>query len=1420
MSISPEYFEQIRKKASKRWDQLEQDPDLAGPWHQLFKQVQSPRHVLSELLQNADDAGATSTSVQIKNGVFIFRHNGEDFTSEHFLSLCRFGYSNKRALHTIGFRGIGFKSIFSLGDRVELYTPTLSIAFDSHRFTEPIWLNSPLRNDGLTEVRVEIKDVHRQREVDTNLKEWLNSPVSLLFFKNIRHINIQGEEVRWRSIGQGPVENTELVGLVNQEEKSYLIVKSQFEKFPIDALAEIRDERMLTLDDPAEYPPCQVEIVVGANGRLFVVLPTGVKTSLPFACNAPFIQDPARLKIKDPETSPTNSWLLGRIGKLAASVMLQWLKQETISIGDRSIAYGMLPEVGSDDYSLEGLCTAIIAENFNSIIENQKYLLTSEGDLKPANQSVIIPDEIIEIWPAKQAVSFLDDLNRPALSQYISKTNRSKLIDREVIEEITKSQILNTLKSKHPPKPENWYRLLNLWAYIAPEVTVCRYDASSKHIVPVCRYDASSKHIVPVQGEDVLYAAKEVVRLGKKKILQSDEDWQFLSKYLLVLNNEWIRFLSDQQRRTEDNKEEVIKKKSESSYDVLKVIGLEDSSDSTKVIEQVAVEFFGQDEVTIPDCVQLAKIAAKLGATIRQSFQYVTEDKSLHSIADIILFDDDGTLEQILPHDWSSNHLLHSDYSKEFKSCSRDDWIEWVNDGRAGIDTFVPFVQKNVPIRGRKEIQHEINARGFDQILSFPYKTHKFILKDWDFEDTLWKHWQSLAENDDNFWGHLVERILIQPDSFWSKAKSAKALQIATTGNRKGITHDQLLPTWILKLREFPCLPDTRGFYRKPAEIFRRTSETESLMDVEPFIDFRYDNESTRDLLIILGVCDTPTGPDRLLDRLRALSKSDNPPVSEVNKLYQLLDKMIYSCSTDDSAKIKQVFNDEKIILTESDNWSRLSEVFLFSDEEDVPGAEIIHPDAKNFAIWRRIGVNERPTADLVIKWLEKLPTGQMLSKDDLHRVRKILPRHAFRIWNECGHWLNLVGEWTPVENIEYSITMQSLIPWRHLHEWVKQKTADFRNLTGELLQDSPFSEFSTLANQIDNCFHQDPSFMGSSEKREWLNRFGEDICRIVLDDEDNTSRIRSLAADLAETVWQKTLGLETISYIDGTPAGTPTNADVIWSDKILYFDDIPNAKLACQVPNSLGKMFNNQDITAAFNYCFGRDTQDVTEYLEENFDLLPRNEVKPLDIDDNITEGGAISQEESDEESQKNNVPVCDDEQSREDTQDMTSEPEDDKKSEFEIIDEEQDETQESDVEIIKNPYSPKPRKPGIMERFVLNQGYQKESENHFFHSNGSRISKSNNDSIFPWEKLSPTGEVICEYWPEDHCLQREPLKLDAEVWEKIKKFPDTCAFVLSDMEGKPIELDGQHLKDMFKDDKIKLYPATYRIVYENDTK
>jgi hypothetical protein len=66
---------------------------------------------LIELLQNADDAGATLFGLHSFQSGFVVGNNGRPFTIHDVEALCRSGSSNKRrGGSTIGYRGIGFKS--------------------------------------------------------------------------------------------------------------------------------------------------------------------------------------------------------------------------------------------------------------------------------------------------------------------------------------------------------------------------------------------------------------------------------------------------------------------------------------------------------------------------------------------------------------------------------------------------------------------------------------------------------------------------------------------------------------------------------------------------------------------------------------------------------------------------------------------------------------------------------------------------------------------------------------------------------------------------------------------------------------------------------------------------------------------------------------------------------------------------------------------------------------------------------------------------------------------------------------------------------------------------------------------------------------------------------------------------------------
>ena len=95
---------------------------------------------------------------------------------------------------------------------------------------------------------------------------------------------------------------------------------------------------------------------------------------------------------------------------------------------------------------------------------------------------------------------------------------------------------------------------------------------------------------------------------------------------------------------------------------------------------------------------------------------------------------------------------------------------------------------------------------GFKQNPNSDIGAATLVLEDWDFAQRHWNHWRLLSERDPQFWCNLMTRILVQPVSYWSKAKTARALEEATNGRKRPITPDTLVPKWIYRFRS-PALP-------------------------------------------------------------------------------------------------------------------------------------------------------------------------------------------------------------------------------------------------------------------------------------------------------------------------------------------------------------------------------------------------------------------------------------------------------------------------------------------------------------------------------------------------------------------------------------------------------------------------------------
>lgn len=85
--------------------------------------------VFIELLQNADDANATSFYVLERNGHVFVANNGKPFDDSDVMSICRSGSSEKKRGETIGYRGVGFKSTTHLSKEILIHSSNNTFTF-------------------------------------------------------------------------------------------------------------------------------------------------------------------------------------------------------------------------------------------------------------------------------------------------------------------------------------------------------------------------------------------------------------------------------------------------------------------------------------------------------------------------------------------------------------------------------------------------------------------------------------------------------------------------------------------------------------------------------------------------------------------------------------------------------------------------------------------------------------------------------------------------------------------------------------------------------------------------------------------------------------------------------------------------------------------------------------------------------------------------------------------------------------------------------------------------------------------------------------------------------------------------------------------------------------------------------------------
>ncbi len=541
----------------------------------------------------------------------------------------------------------------------------------------------------------------------------------------------------------------------------------------------------------------------------------------------------------------------------------------------------------------------------------------------------------------------------------------------------------------------------------------------------------------------------------------------------------------------------------------------------------------------------------------------------------------------------------------------------------------------------------------------------------------------------------------------------------------------------------------------------------------------------------------------------------------ELGKLYQALDAVAAAMPAVELTQLQQALASESLIFTTEAGWVSSANAFRYGDEADAPEAPLVLAELRDLPLWSRLGVAERPTAEMALGWLSNLPTGTRLPPEEIRRVRALQQRYPQRVWIECDRWLTLSSKLAHTSDLKFASSMQSLGTYADLLSWVQDATANFQMLGTSVLAGEPFSHLPTLTSSIEERLSEQTS-AGRDLPQPWLSALAETLTRVRLPDEVHQAAVRELAEVTVESRVLCVDSLKTQRYLDGMPAGTPRSTSAIWADDCIYVLNLAPAQLMKPLTDEIARRFEPYGLEDTIRLCYQRDPGFVRDYLDANFEFDPAPEGEQGSAESGA-EGLIADQAESILRPSASVMPsnhaaestLVDDAGSHDEQPAPLVVPADDGPSAEPETDSTDDatrvETRTQRTRLTQPPH------PSLMERLARSLGYQPDSAGQFRHPNGMLL-RHVPQAVFPWEETSPDGTLEKCYWSKEVRWKEEPVELEAEVWNGCIQDPDGRALVLEGPDGEPEVVTGDQLRKLQTSGLLQVHAASYRIVIAHE--
>jgi hypothetical protein len=285
-------------------------------------------HFIYELLQNAEDTGATEARFTLSRTNLVFEHDGRPFERRDIFGITDIGEGAKgNDNDKIGRFGVGFKAVFAYSETPHIWSPTFS--FKITDLVLPTELDP--KDDLGNKTRFEFPFNNPKKNVEaanTEIERGLNelAETTLLFLPHLTKISWQIDQK-----DSGAVQRVHH----SQSQNHFEVLKQldgktagsfHFLKFdkPVEQLQKQRVAVAFALDflpNIQQYdhrkPLAKQLRIVPVPGKVAVYFPADKETSgLRFHLHAPFVPELSRASIKQ---TPANDPLFQQLATLTAS---------------------------------------------------------------------------------------------------------------------------------------------------------------------------------------------------------------------------------------------------------------------------------------------------------------------------------------------------------------------------------------------------------------------------------------------------------------------------------------------------------------------------------------------------------------------------------------------------------------------------------------------------------------------------------------------------------------------------------------------------------------------------------------------------------------------------------------------------------------------------------------------------------------------------------------------------------------------------------------------------------------------------------------------------------------------------------------------------------------------------------------------